>query len=78
MCLRPAETTVRADLALEGGHLLELWVVATIDHQVGGGAVRIDVGDLLDGSWSERFQWVEPDNLAGSEVADAMVAQHYR
>ena len=56
--LRPAEAAVRADLVLEGGDLVEVRVVAAVDHQVGDRAVAVDLAHLLDGVGAERRQRV--------------------
>ena len=54
MRLRAAEAAVRADLVLERGDLVTLGVVAGVDHHVGDRAVRVGLGDLVDGTRPER------------------------
>ena len=68
MGLRAAEPAVRADLVLERGDLLELGVVAAVDHQVGDRAVAVDLGDLLARARAERLERVVADDLAGRQV----------
>ena len=78
MGLRAAEPAVRADLLLERRDLLELRVVAAVDHQVGDRAVAVDLGDLLAGPRAERRQRVVAGHLTGDEVDAAVAAEHDR
>ena len=69
--LRPAQRAVRTDLMLEGGDLVELGVVAAVDHQVGDRAVAIDLADLDNGVGPERLQRVVAVDLASVQVASS-------
>ena len=64
----PPSAAVRADLVLERGDLVELGVVQRVDHQVGGGAVRVDLGRPGRGA-------AVPNGASGSSPVTSPVAR---
>ena len=74
--LRSAEGTVRSHLVLEGGHLLELRVVAAVDHQVRHRPVAVDLAHLLHRVGPERLQRVGAIDDACAQVAAPAGADH--
>ena len=65
MGLRPAETTMRADLMLEGGHLIVLGVVHAVDHEVARRGEACGAAHQIDRRRSERAERIIALDLSG-------------